>query len=64
MFQTHYADLSPFSLKSVNTLLLHFKSAAKLGKDLEAQMGRVRAGSANLGDPSRVYVRKAQYDWR
>ncbi|KAH8920841.1 glycoside hydrolase family 2 protein, partial [Atractiella rhizophila] len=24
----------------------------------------VRAGSTNLGDPSRVYVRKAQYGWR
>ncbi|KAA1472333.1 glycoside hydrolase [Dentipellis sp. KUC8613] len=47
-----------------NILLLHFKSALALAKAREAQYGRVRAGSANLGDPSRVYVRKAQYDWR
>ena len=53
-------DLQPTN----NVLLLHFKSAKKLAKDLEKQFGRVRAGSANLGDPSRVYVRKAQYGWR
>ena len=47
-----------------NLLLLHFTSAKKLAKQLEAQYGRVRAGSSNLGDPSRVYVRKAQYGWR
>lgn len=51
------------SLKQ-NTLLLHFKSAKKLAKAEEARYGKVRAGSTNLGDPSRVYVRKAQYDWR
>ena len=28
---------------------------------LESKYGKVRAGSTNLGDPSRVYVRKAQY---
>ena len=54
-----------FLLKtSPNTLLLHFKSAKLIAKDLERKYGRVRAGSVNLGDPSRVYVRKAQYDWR
>ncbi|PPQ66090.1 hypothetical protein CVT24_000204 [Panaeolus cyanescens] len=47
-----------------NTLLLHFKSAKALAKSEEAKYGKVRAGSTNLGDPSRVYVRKAQYDWR
>jgi beta-mannosidase len=52
------------SLKPQNTLFLHFKSALHLAKKLEAEMGKVRAGSTNLGDPSRVYVRKAQYDWR
>lgn len=45
-------------------MLLHFKSAKLIAKALEARHGRVRAGSTNLGDPSRVYVRKAQYDWR
>ncbi|KAJ7499902.1 glycoside hydrolase [Mycena latifolia] len=64
MFQTHIVSLALSSLKPQNTLLLHFKSAHLLAKELEAQMGVVRAGSTNLGDPSRVYVRKAQYDWR
>jgi beta-mannosidase len=64
MFQTHIVSLTPSSLKPKNTLLLHFKSAHLLAKELEAQMGVVRAGSTNLGDASRVYVRKAQYDWR
>ncbi|KAJ6473141.1 glycoside hydrolase [Mycena sanguinolenta] len=63
-FQTHVVPLKLSSLKPQNTLFLHFKSAHHLAKELEAQMGRVRAGSTNLGDPSRVYVRKAQYDWR
>ncbi|KAL1746851.1 glycoside hydrolase family 2 protein [Schizophyllum fasciatum] len=47
-----------------NTLLIHFKSAKALALAEEAKYGRVRAGSTNLGAPSRVYVRKAQYDWR
>ncbi|KAJ7196944.1 glycoside hydrolase [Mycena pura] len=64
MFQTHIVPLDLSFLRPQNTLLLHFKSAHLLAKALEAEMGRVRAGSTNLGDPSRVYVRKAQYDWR
>ena len=65
MFRTWTAALSKEDLQPTNNvLLLHFKSAKKLAKDLEKQFGRVRAGSANLGDPSRVYVRKAQYGWR
>lgn len=53
------------SLKDTgNSLLLHFKSAKLVAKELEARYGRVRAGSTNLGDPSRVYLRKAQYCWR
>lgn len=47
-----------------NILLLHFKSALLEAQALESQFGRVRAGSCNLGDPNRVYVRKAQYGWR
>ncbi|KDR77609.1 hypothetical protein GALMADRAFT_65886 [Galerina marginata CBS 339.88] len=61
---THRMTISENSLKSDNTLLLHFKSAKALAKSEEAKYGKVRAGSTNLGDPSRVYVRKAQYDWR
>ncbi|GBE85088.1 Beta-mannosidase B [Sparassis crispa] len=65
MFRTYTVPLDPARLKdSGNTLLLHFQSAARVAKALEARYGRVRAGSANLGDPSRVYVRKAQYGWR
>lgn len=62
MFQTHVVPIIPTA--SINTLLLHFKSAKRLAKSLQEQHGKVRAGSTNLGDPSRVYVRKAQYDWR
>lgn len=47
-----------------NTLLLHFVSAKHRALELERQYGKVRAGSCNLGHPSRVYVRKAQYAWR
>lgn len=57
-------NLDPSTLKKTNSLLLHFKSAKLIAKELEAKHGRVRAGSCNLGDPSRVYVRKAQYHWR
>ncbi|KAJ7165676.1 glycoside hydrolase [Mycena crocata] len=63
-FQTHIVPLEVAALRPKNTLLLHFKSALLHAKELETQMGVVRAGSTNLGDPSRVYVRKAQYDWR
>ncbi|KAH9480071.1 Beta-mannosidase B [Psilocybe cubensis] len=65
MFRTYIHQLLPFSsARSTHTLLLHFKSAKALAKAEEAKYGKVRAGSTNLGDPSRVYVRKAQYDWR
>ncbi|KAF8875633.1 glycoside hydrolase [Infundibulicybe gibba] len=62
MFRMYSVPVS--SLQAENTLLLHFKSAKALAKAEEAKYGQVRAGSTNLGDPSRVYVRKAQYDWR
>jgi len=45
-------------------LVLRFSSAKKIAKDLEADYGAVPTGSRDLGDPSRVYVRKAQYQWR
>ena len=64
MFLAYEYPLDLASLKPTNTLLLHFKSAQLLAKALEATHGKVRAGSTNLGDPSRVYVRKAQYGWR
>lgn len=47
-----------------NVLVILFVSALRCGKDREAQWGRRAAWN---GDPSRVYVRKAQYhygwDW-
>jgi len=47
-----------------NTLLIRFESALQRGHALEAQYGKRAAWN---GDPSRVYVRKAQYhygwDW-
>ncbi|KAJ2920787.1 hypothetical protein H1R20_g16307, partial [Candolleomyces eurysporus] len=47
-----------------NTLLLHFRCAKAYAKQQEEIHGKIRAGSTNLGDPSRVYLRKPQYDWR
>lgn len=66
MFRTYEygIDLSASIIQAENTILLHFNSAKVLAKAEEAKYGKVRAGSTNLGDPSRVYVRKAQYDWR
>lgn len=63
-FRTYRLDIEKSALREQNILLLHFKPAYLIGKKLEEEFGRVRAGSCNLGDPSRVYVRKAQYDWR
>ncbi|KAI0738846.1 glycoside hydrolase [Daedaleopsis nitida] len=65
MFRTWTVPLAKENLQDTgNVLLLHFTSAKRLAKELEGQYGRVRAGSCNLGDPSRVYIRKAQYGWR
>ncbi|KAJ3041625.1 hypothetical protein HDV00_008901 [Rhizophlyctis rosea] len=64
MFQTYTIPIPNLPNDGSSTLLLHFHSAKKIAKDLEAKYGKVRAGSVNLGDPSRVYVRKAQYHWR
>ncbi|KZT12292.1 glycoside hydrolase family 2 protein [Laetiporus sulphureus 93-53] len=65
MFRTYAVPIDSCSMKPKdNKLLLHFKSTKLIAKKLEQQYGRVRAGSTNLGDPSRVYVRKAQYGWR
>ncbi|KAL0960497.1 hypothetical protein HGRIS_005535 [Hohenbuehelia grisea] len=63
MFRTYCYSMSTANLGEYE-LLLHFKSVKKLAKDEEERFGKVRAGSTNLGDPSRVYIRKAQYDWR
>ncbi|KAH9891930.1 glycoside hydrolase [Cubamyces lactineus] len=65
MFRTYTVSVPSQTLKnSGNELLLHFRSAKLVAKALEKHFGRVRAGSTNLGDSSRVYVRKAQYCWR
>ncbi|EEB97024.1 hypothetical protein MPER_03741 [Moniliophthora perniciosa FA553] len=65
-FHIHKVPISHdlLKFKEENVLLIHSHSAKLLAKELEAKFGQVRAGSTNLGDPSRVYVRKAQYDWR
>ncbi|KAG8945738.1 hypothetical protein FRC04_000597 [Tulasnella sp. 424] len=64
MLLPYLVRLQPTQLKDENTLLLHFHSAKIEAKKLEEEYGKRRAGSCNLGDPSRVYVRKAQYHWR
>ncbi|KAI8986300.1 glycoside hydrolase [Trametes punicea] len=54
MFRTYAIPLTASDLTSgENVLLLHFRSAKLVAKALEQQYGRVRAGSTNLGDPSR-----------
>ncbi|KAI0053200.1 glycoside hydrolase family 2 protein [Auriscalpium vulgare] len=63
-FRTYTVPVELSALRKSNILLLHFKSAAQSARALEQKYGKVRAGSTNLGDPSRVYLRKAQYDWR
>ncbi|EMD39457.1 glycoside hydrolase family 2 protein [Gelatoporia subvermispora B] len=65
MFRTYKISVDADAIgRPHNVLLLHFKSAKTMAMLLEQRHGRVRAGSSNLGDPSRVYVRKAQYNWR
>lgn len=60
------AILSPqyLSQNNDNLLVLRFSSAKKIAKDLEGEYGVVPTASCDLSDPSRVYVRKAQYQWR
>lgn len=65
MFRTYVVSVDPKTLTAEgNTLFLHFKCAKAIALEREKEFGRVRAGSTNLGAPSRVYVRKAQYGWR
>ncbi|PVG02964.1 glycoside hydrolase [Serendipita vermifera] len=66
MFLTYKVALEPNQLSDLpeNTFILHFSSARRIAKRLESKYGVVRAGSCNLGDPSRVYIRKAQYHFR
>ncbi|KAJ9105971.1 hypothetical protein QFC19_003306 [Naganishia cerealis] len=63
-FLPYNVPLKPKDLRFSNELLLRFFPAAMAAKALEAEHGKVRAGSCNLGDPSRVYVRKMQACWR
>jgi beta-mannosidase len=49
-FRTFVVPITNSDLKEKNEMLLHFKSAGKLAKELEARYGRVRAGSNNLGE--------------
>ncbi|KAF6759208.1 beta-mannosidase [Ephemerocybe angulata] len=63
--QYTYSEAASGVLKEKgNILLLHFRCAKKYATEQELVYGKVRAGSSNLGDPSRVYLRKPQYDWR
>ena len=47
-----------------NLLVLRFSSIKKIAKDLEGEYGVVPTASCDFSDPSRVYIRKAQYQWR
>ncbi len=64
MFVPHRLDVTAHVQLGENTLTLHFEPALPHGRALEATHG---ARAVWNGDPSRVYVRKAQYhygwDW-
>ncbi|THF87079.1 glycoside hydrolase family 2 protein [Deinococcus sp. KSM4-11] len=64
MFIPWRVDLRRHAQPGVNTLVLRFDPALAHGRALEAEHGRRAVWN---GDPSRVYVRKAQYhygwDW-
>ncbi|KAJ9119092.1 hypothetical protein QFC22_003583 [Naganishia vaughanmartiniae] len=63
-FLPYKVPLKTENLLPSNELLLRFAPAEEFAKALEAEHGKMRAGSCNLGDPSRVYVRKMQACWR
>lgn len=64
MFVPHRVPVKHLLRPGGNDLSVLFRSALKHGKSLEAALGEKQVW---LGDPSRVYVRKAQYhygwDW-
>lgn len=64
MFHSHRVAVGEQLKEGKNNLRILFKSAFNHGKDLEKRLGKLEAFN---GDPSRVYVRKAQYhygwDW-
>jgi beta-mannosidase len=64
MFLPQRVSIKAQAREGENRLAIHFESALRRGKALEAQYG---ARAVWNGDPSRVYVRKAQYhygwDW-
>lgn len=66
-FLSHKLLIPTSSIMPENALRLHFFPAEPIAKALEAEHGAAIAGSCNLGEPSRVYVRKMQacfrWDW-
>jgi beta-mannosidase len=64
MFVPRRARVEGLLADGVNELLIRFESALRRGKQRERQYGKLTAWNT---DPSRVYVRKAQYhygwDW-
>ncbi len=64
MFIPYRIDVASQLREGTNELLILFESALRLGKEREAEYGKLAVWN---GDASRVYVRKAQYhygwDW-
>lgn len=60
MFVPLRAVVTPLLRPGRNEIRILFESALRVGQGREAEHGRMAAWN---GDPSRVYVRKAQYHW-
>jgi beta-mannosidase len=60
MFQEHRVDVTSHLKPGFNDLGIVFHSALRKGREEVAKRGELACWN---GEPSRLYVRKAQYHW-
>ena len=60
MFHEHRVDVTDHLKLGANTLGIVFESALNKGREQVAKRGNLACWN---GEPSRLYVRKAQYHW-
>jgi beta-mannosidase len=60
MFHEHRVDVTRLLNEGSNDLAIVFESALKRGRAEVAEKGNLICSN---GEPSRLYVRKAQYHW-